>query len=832
MKKLVLTAVVLILCGVTAYPQFKGKKKNKEEKTVEKTANDSVKVKKYDEIITSKAVTKRGLFTVHKVDEKWFFEISDSILNREFLAITRIVKAPAGAGIYGGELVNQSSLYWEKTKDKKLLLRSSIMVNHSDSTQVVSRATRNTSVDPIIAAFEIKTYGLKDSTLVVDATDFLKGDNIIFSISQAAKGRLSLTGLDAERSYINKISSFPINTEVSSVKTYMATAGIPSAGNRSIPAGELSGFVTFEMNTSFVLLPKVPMKRRLFDPRIGYFANEFYDFKDDQTQSEHSKFILRWRLEPKQADLEKFAKGELVEPKKPIVIYIDPATPKKWRSYIIQGINDWQKAFEQAGFKNAIEGREWPENDPNMSLEDARFSVLRYYASPESNAQGPNINDPRTGEIIGTNIAWHHNVMQLLHDWYMMQAGAVDPDAGKMKFDDELMGQLIRFASSHEVGHTMGLRHNMGASSTVPVENLRNKKWVEANGHTPSIMDYARFNYVAQPEDNISRKGIFPRIGAYDRWAIKWGYMGVQNAADEKEESKILNKIVIDSLAANKMLWYGTEDINYDPRSQMEDLSDDVVKANDYGIKNLKRIMLKLPEFSFEEGDYYTNLKQEYNVLLSQYATYIGHVSNVIGGIYITPKSVEQSGDVYTVMGREKAKAAIDFLNRNLFQEQKWLTQAPFISKVIPNPYDISSGMMSQLMMNIVRVQTFNRLMEFSKRSDKAYTLDEYLTDLENCIFTELAKPDSVTVTPYRRDLQRNYVSEIYSTVYLPMNDVGGNPVIFDTVLKTDLPSLAKSHLTSLKLRMSKKALTATDKMTKVHYQDLAERIGVILNRR
>jgi hypothetical protein len=353
-----------------------------------------------------------------------------------------------------------------------------------------------------------------------------------------------------------------MNTEIRTVKTFSATPsmglGSPSPfPSASLPAANAAGAITIELNTSFILLPKNPASKRLYDPRVGYFADDYTVYADDQQKVEDENFIVRWKLEPKPEDIDKWKSGQLVEPVKPIVYYIDPATPKKWRPYLIQGVNDWQKAFEKAGFKNAIMAKEWPENDSTMSLEDARFSVIRYFASDIQNAYGPNAHDPRSGEIIESHIGWYHNVMELLHDWYFVQAAAVDSGARKMKFDDELMGNLIRFVSSHEVGHTLGLRHNMGSSSKTPVEKLRDKAWVEANGHTASIMDYARFNYVAQPEDGISRAGLFPRIGDYDMWAIEWGY-GYVPAKNDEDAEKYLSKKYNERIARNPRIWFGS----------------------------------------------------------------------------------------------------------------------------------------------------------------------------------------------------------------------------------------------------------------------------------
>jgi hypothetical protein len=506
--------------------------------------------KPYKEVITDKAVTHVGLFTVHKVEEKWYLEIADSMMDREFMAITRFGKT-GGGGTYGGELANQQTLEWEKGPANVLFLRVVTMVSAADSTNKIYTAVRNSTVHPIAVAFEIKAYGKDSAGVVIDVSDFFRGDNSPIGIPAAIKARMHLGGIAQDRSYIRQISTFPINTEVRSVKTFTSGGGMPSPFSFAAPSPfDAAGAVTLEMNTSFILLPAMPMQKRLFDPRVGYFADDYTIYTDDQQKTENQEFIVRWRLEPRPEDRDRWQRGELVEPQKPIVYYIDPATPKKWVPYLMEGINDWQAAFEKAGFKHAIQGREWPAGDSTMSPEDARYSVLRYFASDIENAYGPNIHDPRSGEIIESHIGWYHNIMEILHNWYMIQAAAVDPRARKMHLDDSLMGNLIRFVSSHEVGHTLGLRHNMGSSSTVPVEKLRDKAWLDVHGHTPSIMDYARFNYIAQPEDNIPESDLFPRIGEYDRWAIKWGY-SYTGAKLVKADAMVLTRWIIDSRGSN-----------------------------------------------------------------------------------------------------------------------------------------------------------------------------------------------------------------------------------------------------------------------------------------
>ena len=545
-------------------------------------------------------------------------------------------------------------------------------------------------------------------------------------------------------------------------------------------------------------------------------------------------FIVRWRLEPKPEDVEKYKRGELVEPQKPIVYYIDPATPKKWRPYLIQGINDWQAAFEKAGFKNAIVGKEWDEKDTTMSLEDARFSVLRYLPSDIENAYGPNVHDPRSGEILESHIGWFHNVMKLLHDWYMIQTAAVDPKARTMKFDDELMGQLIRFVSSHEVGHTLGLRHNMGSSSRTPVELLRNKAWVEAHGHTASIMDYARFNYVAQPEDNISEIGLFPRIGDYDKWAIQWGYRNTF-IADEKDDKKVTNKWVIDSLKANPRLWFGTESNPVDPRSQTEDLGDNSVKASEYGIKNLKRIIVGLPEWTKEEADKYENLHDMYYALIGQYYRYMGHVTKNVGGIYETPKSIEQSGeDVYEPTPPAIQEEAVKFLNKQLFTTPDWLLDRNILNK-ISNPVSNESigSIQANILNSLLSGARINRMAMCANRfgETKTYAVDKMMDDVQNGIWSELKshKP----ADELRRNLQKAHAEALIALLNpgQPAITSGYFAQFFGANTKnTDVTSIARAKLVALKKEIDAAMPATTDKLTKYHLDDVSNRIKKALD--
>ncbi len=843
-KYIVVPALLCISLAVAA----KKKKHNKAPEAPPAVAAakpaDSASSKKgpkpYNKVITDKAISKNGLFTVHKVEDKWYFEIADSLMGREMIVTTRYSKVAGGAGKYAGEIENEQTIRWEKGPNKNVFLRVVTTINVADSTTDIYKAVTNSNLNPIAESFKIEAYGKDSNSVVIDVSDFFKGDNQPVSLSAFTKKVFNFSGQVADRSYIQSINTYPINTEVKVVRTFNSTPSfmpqttpspIPSV---TFPAAFATGAVTLEMNNSFVLLPKVPMQKRFFDPRVGFFADDYTVYHDNQQKVDNQVFIVRWRLEPKDADIEKWKRGELVEPKKPIVYYIDPATPKKWRPYLIQGINDWQKAFERAGFKNAIMGKEWDEKDSTMNLEDARFSVLRYLPSDVENAYGPNVHDPRSGEIMESHIGWFHNVMKLLHDWYMIQAAAVDPRARKMEFDDELMGQLIRFVSSHEVGHTLGLRHNMGSSSKTPVEKLRDKAWVEAHGHTASIMDYARFNYVAQPEDNIGEVGLFPRIGDYDMWAIQWGYKS-SFTTDEKEDKKIVNKWIIDSLRSNPRLWFGTETNPFDPRSQTEDLGDNSMKATAYGIKNLQRIIVKLPEWTREDADRYENLKDMYMQLLGQFNRYMFHVTKNVGGVYETPHSVEQTGeDVYEPAPKAIQQEAVSFLNNQLFETPNWLLDKNILNK-ISNP--VSSEAVSNIQVSVLNSllsgARLNRLAVMSNRYGTAntYTLDVMMEDVKKGVWSELTarKP----IDGFRRNLQKAYVEALIGVINYnpPSTPMTGMAALLNVNTKnTDVTSVARAQLTALKTQIDGAIPGTSDKMSKYHLQDISFRIKKALD--
>jgi hypothetical protein len=791
--------------------------------------------KPYKDVITDKAITSKGLFTVHKVEEKYFFEIADTIMGREIYAITRFAKVPGGAGVYGGGEVNKQTLKFEKGPNNNVFIRVVTLISMADSTNNISKAVSNSYLDPIGAAFDIKAYGKDSASIVIEVTDFFKGDNQIVSLDPNAKRQFNLTALAADRSYVQSIKTFPINTEIKTVKTFSTISGSPLPGMASpfsssgFPAAARAGAVTMELNTSMLLLPKTPMAPRLFDRRVGFFADRYVQYSDDQQKVDKKEFAVRWKLEPKPEDMEAYKRGELVEPIKQIVYYIDPATPKQWHQPLIDGINDWQKGFEKAGFKNAIVGKEWPVNDSTMSLEDARYSVIRYLASDIENASGPQVHDPRSGEILESHINWYHNVMKLVHDWYLIQTAAVDPKARKMKFDDELMGQLIRFVSSHEVGHTLGLRHNMGSSSKTPVEKLRDKAWVEANGHTASIMDYARFNYVAQPEDGISEIGLFPRIGDYDKWALEWGYK-YTGITDPEQELKVTNKWVIDNLSKNPRLWFGGEGFGADARAQTEDLGDNSMKASEYGIKNLKRIIVAIPEWTKEEADTYENLSDIYTQLIRQYARYVGHVLKNVGAVNETFKSIEESGDIYEPTPKAVQKEAIAFLNKQLFETPTWLLDKNILNKIAsPISLETVQSLQTSAVNSLLDGQRLFRLVAAANRfGNNTYNITEMITDLHKGIFSELSS--NKPIDGYRRNIQKVYVEKLIElvdptpTFMISLGAAFGMPPSVN-IKNTDVVSIAKGELKALQTEITAASNSSSDKVSKYHLQDLADRI-------
>jgi len=788
MKQKLILALCLLIVTATAAD---AKKKKKTETATPKPRTER------------RAPVRQGLFGVQHVKDAWRFQLADSLLGRRLLVNTRFVSTPVNAGLYGGELANSQVVYWEK-HDKMMYLRADVYDTRVSSTDAIAKAVENATQNPILWSAKIDTT-LTDSTghrrYTIDVTKLVGDDNVVVGLSEQRKTQLGLTAMKKELSYVDDIRTFPINTEVTTVRTYGAK---PTAKASS---AKLTGTVTLKLNTSFVLLPGDEMDYRTFDTRVGYFTEGFYEYGDEQQRVDRRHVISRWRLVPK--DIEAYSRGELVEPVKQIVYYIDPATPKKWVPYLKAGVDDWNVAFEAAGFKNAICAKEWP-GDSTMSLDDARFSVIRYLASDISNAYGPHVSDPRTGEILESHVGWYHNVMELLHGWYQIQAGAVDARARKPKFDDELMGELIRFVSSHEIGHTLGLRHNMGASFATPVDSLRSKTWVEKYGHTASIMDYARFNYVAQPEDGISQAGIFPRIGDYDKWAIEWGYRYFPDLKTEKEQRLRLNRMVIAKLGESQRYWFGGEGSDNDPRAQTEDLGNDAMKASDYGVRNLKRIVKLLPEWNYEEGDMDENLKYAYKTLISQMGRYAKHVYNQIGGTYHDLKSADQQGPVFTPVDAATQRRAMKWLNDNIIKEPVWLVSEPYARRFNRIPENLIFSLGYATIDHLTKAMTINLVSKHSYLKN-GYKPMDFVNDLVGYLFSETAQGKSVNL--WTREMQRRAVENLIKSWRV-------------TLVAEQRPYV----LAALKKIQARISTASGDADTRAHYADLALQIRLALD--
>lgn len=783
------------------------------------------KIQPFEKVITNKAVSDEGIITVHKVEDKYYFEIPDKALKKEFLVVTRLTKAGAemrmGTVGYAGDQISQNVISFEKGPNDKVFLRSISYVDYAkDSTSAMYKTVMRNNVNAIEQAFDIKAFGKEKNSTVIDVTDFINADNDVVSFDTRFKKGFRMGAFQKDKSFVNFVKSFPTNIEINTTKTYNRSAGeaspIPGA-----PKPEVSGNYTVEVNSSIILLPENKMQARYFDPRVGYFTVGYTDFDENPQGVERVSLVKRWRLEPKAKDLEKYKRGELVEPEKPIVFYIDPLTPKKWIPYLIQGVNDWQKAFEKAGFKNAIYAKvPNAKEDPEWSLEDARFSAIVYKPSDVPNASGPSIADPRTGEILESHINWYHNVMKLLNDWYFVQASPNDPRARKVDFDDELMGQLIRFVSSHEVGHTLGLRHNFGSSSTVPVENLRNKSWLKANGHTPSIMDYARFNYVAQPEDNVGEAGLMPRIGDYDDWAIEWGYRRFYNYNSPEKEKAHLNKWVMEKLQ-NPRLWFGTETNPYDPRSQSEQVGDNPMLAGKYGVKNLQRIMENIEAWSTKPNEDYSSLNNRFTQVSGQFARYLGHVSKYIGGVKETPKMVEQKGAIYELVSKSEQKEALKFLSENVFTTPNWLLKTSVLTKIDKSPVEVVENLQKTVLNRVLSEGVLNKLYEGESLDANAYAVYDYLQDIKNSVFSELKSSSKIDI--YRRNLQKNFVETLIARTQASKPSTGRNAENVSD--NSDVKSLTRGVLREIKADASKNAQNAQDAVTKYHLEDLVYRI-------
>ncbi len=751
----------------------------------------------YSDVITEDAVTSEGLFDTHTIEDKLYYEVPLDMLDREMLLLTRIARTPSGAG-YGGSKTNTSTIRWERNKDR-VFLRLASYRNFADDTTAVSQAVRNSNFEPILMAFDIEVMSEDSTAAVVEVTDLFTDDVPLIGLPSFRREQFGVRRLDGDRTYIARATAYPRNVEVRRVVTYEASES-PSLGSNTI---------SLEMHHSMLLLPDDPMEPRLCDERVGFFSNSRIDYGLDEQRAETRCFVTRWRLEP--SDPEAYARGVPVDPVDPIVYYIDPATPPKWVPYLKQGVEDWQPAFERAGFTNAIVARDAPADDPDWSPEDARYSVIRYLASTVQNASGPHVHDPRTGEILESDIQWYHNVMNLLRNWFFVQTAAANEDARGVKFDDEIMGELVRFVSAHEVGHTIGLQHNMQASAAYPVERLRTR-FVCEMGVAPSIMDYARFNYVAQPGDDTC---YYPVVGPYDRFAVEWGYRHYPGKDRDSELDEL--RELVDQMQDDPVYRFSSP-TGADPTALTEAIGDDAMLASDYGVENLKRTVNRLTEWTYEEGEDYSQLQELYDNVVRQWRRYTGHVVANIGGVVRTRKRQGQKGVPYEMVERERQVRAMDYLNRQVFATPHWMANADVLDRFQGSgAVDLIASAQSSGLNQVLSVARMKRLVEQEAfGGEDAYSLGEMLDDLRAGVWSE-ARSGSVT-DAYRRNLQRAYLDRMKTLMW------------DDDAMRSDVATFARGQLMTLKGELEAAAEGAPHQPTQWHFADAIARIEMMLD--
>lgn len=805
MKNIILiSSIIFFVYANSTYSQKKrNKKNNSEQPKLNQTKKED---NSYKKLINNKTITDEGLFKVHMNNNKYFYEIPNTQLGKEMLLVTRIKEIPNGLGggyVNAGSKINTQVIAWEKFKDKILLKVKSFNAVANDSLPI-NKSVKINNFEPTIYSFAIKANNIDSTSVLIDVTKFFSTDiKAITALPNAYRKRYKVRKLDLSRSFINEINSYPKNIEV--IQDFTFDADSPPSNSRT-------NTISLRVNQSMILLPEDKMNPRFYDKRVGYFSIGNIDYGSEALKADDKRYIRKWRLVPK--DIDAYNKGELVEPKKQIVYYLDPATPKKLRKYIKQGVEDWQKVFETAGFKNAIVAKYPPtkEEDPEFSMEDIRYSSIRYVASTTRNATGPSVSDPRTGEILESDIIWYHNHLRSYRNRYLLETGAANPSARTLNTPKKEIGEMMRMVIAHEVGHALGLPHNMAASYAYPVDSLRSGEFTQKMGIASTIMDYARYNYVAQPGDKNIR--FIRQLGPYDHYSINWGYRIIPNTKTPEEEKKTLDKW-IEEKANNPIYRFGSQ--RFDPSSQTEGIGNDQIKASSYGIKNLKIVAKNLPQWTSSQTNDYEDLSELYGELLSVWSRYIGHVTGIIGGVYEFNKNPNQEGLVYQAVKKEKQRKSMIWIQENAFKTQPWLLNDSILANIDESGYTKRIlRLQNRHLYSLLNINTLERMIDIESISNETYRAIDMIRDLRLGIFNEANYLRNVDV--YRRNLQKSLINRMGELLNSSERKHG------------DINSILRGELESLNFQITLAKDKRVNRITKYHYRDCLFMINKILN--
>lgn len=828
MKRILLFCLIATFLNVQdtfAQRKESKKRKNKKEQVVPTKKVDKDAIKPYGKVITKEAITDSGLFQVHKIKNNFYYEIPFEKLEKDMLWVTRIAQIPNGLGggyMNAGSKTNEQVVHWQRFQDK-ILLKIKSYSNVADDSKAISNSVRVNNYEPTLYAFDIEAFSKDSTAVVIDVTKLFSTDvKAISPLSSRLRKEYKVKKLDANRSFVNSLKSFPENIEVKQDFTYDAAEP---------PTERSAESISLQVNQSMILLPEEAMQPRLYDPRVGFFTVKQFDYGSEELKADEKTYIRRWRLEP--SDPEAYKRGELVEPVKPIVYYLDPGTPESLKEYIKQGIEDWQKPFETAGFKNAIIAKDapTPEEDPEFSPEDIRYSVVRYVASTTRNAVGPSVSDPRSGEIIESDIIWYHNHLRSYRNRYLLETGAANPSARTLDTPEEEIGEMMRMVIAHEVGHALGFPHNMAASYAYDVESYRDGAFTQENGIAASLMDYARYNYIAQPGDTNIR--FIRQMGPYDHYATNWGYRWLPEASSPVMEKATLNKWIQEK-AGDARFKFGRQSSSFDPQSQTESIGDDPVKASTYGIKNLRYVAKNLPSWTSDKTNDYGDLEELYGELVGVYSRFVGHVVTNIGGVFEDIKKPSQAGVVYTHLDKASQKESMSWLQNNLFETPTWLIDPAILQNIDHAGYaEKVRRTQSRYLNRILSFDRIGRLIDAETTQADYYSALSMLSDLRNGIWAETSRGTSVDI--YRRNLQRSYLDRME---FLMTSDgprarpgrSGFEGTLYYDVSVSDVRPLVRGELGKLRNKLRSARNSNVDTITKYHYEDAIARIEQLLD--